>query len=339
MISQMVVVGNPTMIHILAGVDPESIGIAPHQPAFYDAKKFCSTELNFTLKKLSIQTLPQVSGFIGGDILSAALAVDLENQPEGTLLVDLGTNGELMLKAKDGLLATSCATGPAFEGASLSCGMQAIPGAINKVQVENRESLPRYTVINPSNAFGLRPSGICGTGVISAVAQFLQKKILTPDGAFKKGHPPSYVLVPETSAADGSAVFISQKDIRSVQLGKAALITGIEFLLKEAGLDTPEKIIIAGAFGAFLDKADMMTLGMIPAMDPDRVDVRGNSAGAGAIMALCDPSYLDKARCMAERVTVVDLACNSEFQDVFIENLHFPDLDFQEEKNYKLKVY
>ena len=241
-----------------------------------------------------------------------------------------------MLKAKDGFLATSCATGPAFEGASLSCGMQAIPGAINKIHLKSKESSPQYTVINPSNTSGLKPSGICGTGVISAVAQFLQKKVLMHTGAFKEEHPLPYVLVPDFFSADNSAIFISQKDIRSVQLGKAALISGIEFLLKEAGLDRAEKIIIAGAFGTSLDKADMMTLGMIPAMDPDRVTVTGNSAGAGAIMALCDPSYIDKARHMAERVTVVDLTCHSEFQDVFIENLHFPDLDLQEEKDYIL---
>ncbi|MCK5837447.1 MAG: DUF4445 domain-containing protein, partial [Desulfobacula sp.] len=184
-VSQMVTVGNPTMIHIFAGVNPESIGVSPYQPAFYEAKKIQSNDLGFKIKNFSIQLLPQVSGFIGGDILSATLAVDLENQPEGTLLVDLGTNGELMLKGKDQFFATSCATGPAFEGATLSCGMQAIPGAINKVEIKSVEDLSEYTIINPSNSSGLKPSGICGTGVISAVAQFCQHKIIDPGGAFQ----------------------------------------------------------------------------------------------------------------------------------------------------------
>ncbi|MCK4767393.1 MAG: DUF4445 domain-containing protein [Desulfobacula sp.] len=324
-ISQMVTVGNPTMIHIFAGVDPKSIGVSPYQPAFYKAKNIQSNDLGFKIKDFSIQLLPQVSGFIGGDILSATLAVDLENQPEGTLLVDLGTNGELMLKGKDQLFATSCATGPAFEGATLSCGMQAIPGAINKVQIKNWEDLPEYSIINPSNSLGLKPSGICGTGVISAVTQFCQKKIISSGGAFQN-EIKQYIIVSESLSQDGSAIFISQKDIRSVQLGKAALITGIEFLLKEAGLDEPEKIIIAGAFGSFLDKKDMMTLGMIPAMDLNRVEVAGNSAGAGAIMALCDNAFLDKAIQIANKVIVVDLACNQNFQDVFVKKLSFPSV-------------
>ena len=322
-VSQMVTVGNPTMIHIFAGVDPESIGVSPYQPAFYEAKNIQSNDLGFELNGFSIQPLPQVSGFIGGDILSATLAVDLENQPEGTLLVDLGTNGELMLKGKDHFFATSCATGPAFEGATLSCGMQAIPGAINKVQIKSLGDLSEYIIIKSSNSSGLKPSGICGTGVISAVAQFCQKKIIDPSGAFQNKMK-QYIIVPEDSSQDGSAIFISQKDIRSVQLGKGALITGIEFFLKEAGLEKPEKIIIAGAFGSFLDKKNMMALGMIPAMDLSRVEVAGNSAGAGAIMALCDTAFLDKAIQIANKVIVVDLACNQDFQEVFVKKLRFP---------------
>jgi len=329
MISELVAVGNPTMIHILAGVDPKSIGMSPYQPAFYEARNIRSTDLGFKIKKFPIQILPQVSGFIGGDILSAAIAVDLENQPEGTLLVDLGTNGELMLKGKDRFYATSCATGPAFEGATLSCGMQAIPGAINKVRINPLKELPEYTFINPSKSKKLKPSGICGTGVISATAQFLQKNIIAPNGAFnaETSREMGHVLVPERFSGNGSSVSISQKDIRSVQLGKGALITGIEFLLKGSGFDRPEKIIIAGAFGTFIDKGDMMTLGMIPVMDPERVEVAGNSAGTGAIMVLCDTFFLEKANEMAKKIEVVDLAFDSDFQKVFVENLSFPSVE------------
>lgn len=334
-IAKMVVVGNPTMIHILLGVDPGSIGVSPYEPAFYDPVNICSTDLNFALPAFSVQTLPQVSGFIGGDILGAALAVDLENQPEGTLLVDLGTNGELLLKTQDRFLATSCATGPAFEGASLSCGMQAISGAINKVVIDNAADLPGYSMINASVSIQQKPSGICGTGVISAVSQFCRKGIIAPGGAFKQNHPSPamatdargklrYTVAPEADSHNGSGIFISQKDIRSVQLGKAALIAGIEFLLREAGLETPEKIIIAGAFGSFLDTEDMMTLGMIPVMDLHRVASSGNSAGAGSIMVLCDDFFLEKSIRMAKRITTIDLACNQDFQEVFIKRLSFP---------------
>jgi len=336
-IAQIVAVGNPTMIHILAGVDPQSIGTFPYQPAFNEARTFITTDLGFKLGDIPLQVLPQVSGFIGGDILGAALAVDLDNQPEGTLLIDLGTNGELLLKGKDKLFATSCATGPAFEGASLSCGMQAIPGAVNKVIIERSEDFPTYTIINPKKSSKIKPFGVCGTGVISGVAEFCRKQIIEPGGAFKKEDTikplqkdfegkPHYILVPENSSKDNSAVFISQKDIRSVQLGKGALITGIEFLLRAAGYEKPEKILIAGAFGTFLDKEDMLTLGMIPDIKPEKIEVAGNSAGAGAVMVLCDDVFLKKAIDMAGQITIIDLACDKKFQEVFVQKLSFPFL-------------
>ncbi len=336
-VSQMVTVGNPTMIHILAGVDPEPIGVSPYKPAFYEARNIQSNDLGFNIKNFPIQILPQVSGFIGGDILSAALAVELENQPAGTLLVDLGTNGELMLKGKERFFATSCATGPAFEGASLSCGMQAIPGAINKVEIKSLEGLPEYTIINPLNSSDVTPSGICVSGVISAVAQLYKKEIIESGGAFKKDinllalnkdtfGKIQYVIVPKNSFQDSSKVLISQKDIRSVQLGKGALITGIEFILREAGLKKAKKIIIAGAFGSFLDKEDMMALGMIPTMDLSQIENAGNAAGAGAIMVSCDKAFLEKSIQIARKVIVVDLACNQDFQNLFVQNLAFPVL-------------
>lgn len=335
MISQVLIAGNPTMIHLLAGVDPSPLGVSPYQPVFSEAKKIGSGKLGFQLGDCSIQTLPQVSGFIGGDILSAAVAADLRSKPEGTLLIDLGTNGELMLKAKDGFYATSCATGPAFEGASVSCGMQALPGAVNNVRIQTFNASPAYTCINPTNASAEKPSGICGTGVISAVAQFLHTGIILPDGAFVRDvELPGlktdsagrlrYVIVPEGQSGQGRSVFISQKDIRSVQLGKSALITGIELLLKYANIQRPERILVAGAFGSFLDINDMITLGMIPAVDSTKVEAIGNAAGAGAVMALCDDFYFKESLQMAGEIRVVDLASDPDFQDRFIENLIFP---------------
>jgi uncharacterized 2Fe-2S/4Fe-4S cluster protein (DUF4445 family) len=321
-ISRMAVVGNPAMIHILVGVNPRPIGVSPYQPAFYNAATFCSAQLGFGGNDFPIQTLPQVSGFIGGDLLAAALAVDLERQPEGTLLVDLGTNGELILKGNDQFYATSCATGPAFEGASLSCGMQAIPGAINSVKINDDQTVIAFSMINASDAPEIRPSGICGAGVINAVAQFCEKQIIAPSGVFTSGRK-SYIIVPENSDLCRPPISISQKDIRSVQLGKSALITGIEFLLMKAGLSRPRKIIIAGAFGSHLDKVDLIRLGIIPKIDLDQIEMAGNSAGSGAVMALCDEEYIDKATQMAAKIEIVDLACNIEFQNIFISNLSF----------------
>lgn len=324
--SEMVVVGNPVMIHILAGIDPKSIGIFPYKPAFYETKIFQAANLGFSKIDVSIRTLPQLSGFIGGDIIAAAVAVDLEKQPEGTLLLDLGTNGELMLKVKNKLYATSCATGPAFEGATLSCGMQAIPGAIKTVEINSNHHIERLSTITSKNRDKTKPIGICGAGVINAIAQFRMKKIIDHGGAFTSGGD-KFILAYEDSAINQPSVYISQKDIRCVQLGKAALVTGIEFLLNKAGLEKPEKIIIAGAFGSHLNVPDMLRIGMIPIMDINKIESSGNSAGSGAIMVLCSQRYFEKALHIADKTKNIELASSIDFQESFIKNLAFPKND------------
>jgi uncharacterized 2Fe-2S/4Fe-4S cluster protein (DUF4445 family) len=332
-LKEMVVVGNPTMIHILLGVSPFSIGLSPYTPQFFEARQTPAADLGLAFPHVTVHTLPQVSGFIGGDMLAAILATELAGQPTGTLLVDLGTNGELVLKGGDGLYATSCATGPAFEGAALSCGMQAIPGAIDKVVIDVRENIPKYSVVRKNDTVEIRPSGLCGSGVISAVSALIQSGLVDSSGLFDRSAAAlrqsadegrRYVIVAADQAAYGREIAISQKDIRAVQLGKAALITGIEFLLRAAGVEKVQKIMIAGAFGSYLDKEDMAALGMIPAIDPKSIEVYGNSAGAGAIMALCDEEYRLLAEEYAADLRVIELAAKRDFQNAFIQRLGFP---------------
>ncbi len=335
-IAQIVVVGNPTMIHILSGIDPQPIGLSPYQPAFYEARNVLSESLGFRLGHVPVHTLPQISGFIGGDILSAALATDLENQPDGTLLIDLGTNGELLFKARDRVFATSCATGPAFEGASLSCGVQAISGAINRVIIADRSDFPLYTTIHAPKK--THPVGICGTGMISGVAELWRKRILMDGGGFVEDrcinplrwdadNVPHYVLEAGNDMANFPPVYISQKDVRSVQLGKAAIRTGIDFLSRAAGYLQPEKIILAGAFGSYIDKEDMITIGMLPTIDPERIEIAGNSAGAGAVMVLCENDYISRSIELADTITTMELATDIRFQEAFIEKLSFSSGD------------
>ncbi len=323
-IDRMAVVGNPTMIHILAGVDPQPIGVAPYQPAFHQAMEFDAKDLGFKSILCPVQTLPQVSGFIGGDILAAAIAADLETLPAGTLLVDLGTNGELIIKGKDRFFATSCATGPAFEGATLDCGMQAIPGAINSVTLGQNSQIENLTLIQAESGPAVPPAGICGSGVLNAIAQMCDHGIIDPSGRFADEET-EYTLVPKDPAAGRPGVIISQKDIRSVQLGKSALISGIEFLCEKAGFKTPESILIAGAFGTHLNKKDLIRLGLLPDMDEEKIITLGNAAGSGAVMVLCDNAYVDDARKMADQLEIVSLETNLAFQERFIENLAFPD--------------
>lgn len=326
---QMVVAGNPTMIHILMGIDPAPIGTAPYSPVFTDAKKMPTTKIGMDLPGLTVNTLPLIAGFIGGDTLAAMIAADLENEPSGTLLIDLGTNGELVLKDYDGYYATSCATGPAFEGAAISCGMQAIPGAINSVRLTSVRKLPKFSVITKKTG-QTEPKGICGSGIISAVAAYARAGLIEKNGRIagrknvpsirKDGNGTTGIVL----HSGKNEIIISQKDIRAVQLGKGALITGIEFLLRAAGIETPRKIIIAGAFGSFLDKDDLLTLGMIPAIPTDLIEMAGNAAGTGAVMTLCDDYYFDRAKELARQVRIIDLATDINFQNSFVRQLHFP---------------
>lgn len=337
-LEKMVVVGNPAMIHLFLGVDPSSIGVAPYQPAFFKARCVDGSVLGFEKLQLKIHTLPQISGFIGGDILAVTLAAELSAQPTGTLIVDIGTNGELVYKGQNGIYATSCATGPAFEGASISCGMQAIPGAIEKVSIPDRYSTPQVTVIKKNNSTqSLNPTGLCGSGVISVAAELFRSGIIKASGAFvgdseigalsvHKNNGKRYVLSKSNNAAEADDVAISQKDIRSIQLGKAALITGIEFLVLKENTRLPKKIIVAGAFGSYLEKDDMITLGMLPKMELQEIINSGNLAGAGAVMALCDERYLEQAKNLAAEIQIVDLATSPELQKVFVERLVFPEL-------------
>ena len=212
-----------------------------------------------------------------------------------------------------------------MRGASLACGMQASPGAINAVTIDDHQKVSAISLINPDQAPEIKPAGICGAGVLNIVAQLCDKHIIAPDGRFTSGGD-QFVLAPENPGNGQLPVHISQKDIRSVQLGKSALISGIEFLLKRAGLKAPEKIIIAGAFGSHLDPPDLIRLGMIPKTDPGKIETAGNAAGSGAVMALCDPGYMDRAARMAEHIEVVDLALDIRFQEVFVGNLGFPEV-------------
>lgn len=337
-LAKMVVVGNPAMVHLFLGVDPAPIGVAPYAPAFYDARNTDCAELGFERLSLQVYTLPQVSGFIGGDILAATLASEIHEQPKGTLIVDIGTNGEIVYKSKNGMYATSCATGPAFEGASISCGMQAIPGAIEKVVIADRYSAPENVVIKKNNSSKApHPTGLCGSGVISGAAELYRTGIIEPSGAFVKDsnitalsdqvkNGKSYILSNPGGDGGTGEVAISQKDIRSIQLGKAALITGIEFLLKEDDSQVPEIIIVAGAFGSYLEKGDMITLGMLPKIELHDIINSGNLAGAGAVMALCSEQYLQRAKELAAEMKVVDLALSTEFQNVFVQRLGFPEV-------------
>lgn len=281
-----------------------------------------------------LRTLPLISGYLGADLVGASLAADLFKAPAGTMLVDVGTNGEIILVTEDGLAATSCATGPAFEGATIRHGMQATSGAIDAVRFVPDTGCLEYTVIGRDSDPARRPAGLCGSGVISAVAELVRAGVIRNTGNFDAacGSPClqpgargilEMTVVPPEAAGSGQAISLTQADVRAVQLAKGALRAGIDLLCRENGMLRPRKILLAGAFGSYIKREDALQIGMFPEMAVTDIDVVGNAAGVGAVLALLREDLFEQARTLAGATRVLDLASHPDFQRTFIEALSF----------------
>jgi uncharacterized 2Fe-2S/4Fe-4S cluster protein (DUF4445 family) len=334
-VREMVAVGNSTMIHLLLGEDPSSIGVFPYTPAFYEDRLMAAGRVGLKFNPgARLRTLPLISAYLGADILSAAIAADLARTPAGTLLVDVGTNGEIICLSGEGLAATSCATGPAFEGAAIRHGMQATSGAVDAVCFNRGTGCLDYSLIQADPVRPKPAAGICGSGVISAVAELLRAGIISTSGSFNTacGSPClrpgengvlEFEIAPAGTDGNRRAITLTQADVRAVQLAKGALRTGIDLICRENGLRRPHKILLAGAFGSFINRIDALRLGMFPEMDEDAIEVVGNAAGAGAVLALLQEDCFTQAREMARTIRVLDLAAHPDFQDTFINSLSF----------------
>lgn len=334
-ITEIVCVGNSIMLHMLLGVDPCSIGVYPYEPKFSAAMDISAAAIGLNFgPDCRLRTLPLMSGYLGADIVSAALAADLDHARPGTMLVDIGTNGEVILFTENGFSATSCATGPAFEGATIRDGMQATSGAIDSIRIDPETRSLEYTLIQRMSGPPKAPAGICGSGVISAAAEFLRSGAIRKCGRFEmaSGFPwlkageagiPEAEIVPAEATGTGHSIAFTQADVRAVQLAKGALQAGIELLCAENGISRPSRLLIAGAFGSFINRADALRIGMFPEMDVDDIEVVGNAAGAGAMLALMREDFFEKAREIAASARVLDLASHPRFQETFINALSF----------------
>ena len=288
----MVIVGNSTMIHMFLGEDPSSIGVFPYEPLFKEERSVTAGTLGLTFNpSTEVRTLPLISGFLGADIVGATLAADLGHKAKGTLLADVGTNGEIILLGEKGFSATSCATGPAFEGASIRHGMHAISGAIDAVKVDPQTGKAVCSVIQKNPKQPKKVSGLCGSGVVSAVAELYRAGLILNDGRFNteaapdlfqyEDELPEYILAPAGETLSGKAVTLAQKDIRAIQLAKGALYAGIQMLCSEKGYERPSRLLIAGAFGSYIEKEDALAIGMFPAIPSDRHRNRGQCCRRG----------------------------------------------------------
>ncbi len=328
------VVGNSTMIHLLLGAPVHGLGVAPYRPLFHESLEVRAQEIGFPLQAgAGVETLPLPSAFVGADTMAAWLWVERTLDEDSTLLLDLGTNGEMVLFANGRLWATSCATGPAFEGGSLSCGMAGIPGAIEKVAFRNGGL--ELKVIGDSADPAIRPKGLCGSGAMSALAALLGRGFIRADGLFEPGlvhkslrRTPGgveFILAAAKQAATGRPVVLHQKDVRELQLAKGAVATGIKLLCKAAGIRAPERILLAGAFGNVIAAADAIAIGMVPGIDAGRISGIGNAAGLGASLALLDVGARRRAQALLHEIEVIELGGAPDFREAFFASLAFPD--------------
>jgi uncharacterized 2Fe-2S/4Fe-4S cluster protein (DUF4445 family) len=333
-VSQVAVAGNTTMSLILAGIDPQPLGRYPYRSPVTTFPPFTAGQLNLSLPpETPVRLFPVASGFIGGDTVSALFALEPFTRGSTTLLVDIGTNGELVLCRRQRLLAASCATGPAFEGAAISCGMPAVAGAIDHLTIDPLTGTIDWQVIGPNS--GNPPAGICGSGIVDAVAGLLAAGALTTGGLFNPASPlvtpaaaggAEAVLVPADKSRHGRALSLTQKDIGEVQLAKAAICTGIELLLARSGTRRIHRTLLTGAFGVGFDSRLAFAIGMLPPqLAGSRVQAVSALAGKGVRKALAAAEDFEAAaRATARAVEVLELGGDPMFEKRFIERLAFP---------------
>jgi uncharacterized 2Fe-2S/4Fe-4S cluster protein (DUF4445 family) len=329
-IMKTVVVGNPIMIHILNGIDPYQLTHMPYVPLIAGSVRSAPRDFGWTFQEHGyVETLPLVSAYVGADTIGMIVALGLEKEPALSLSIDIGTNGEMVLARDGDLLATSTAAGPAFEGAQISCGMRALDGAIYDVAIDGDGALSLRIVGE------VPPRGICGTGIVSGIAELLKCGVIDstgrivdrPDVDSKALRERLFSLdnEPAFSLTDDRTVYVSQGDVRKLQLAKGAVRTGIETLLEVSGVsaDALDALRLAGNFGAGLDAAAAMRIGLIPPMDLERVHVVGNAALRGAIMVLLSRESWRDSQSAARRTRFVELGGRPEFQARFMDSMMF----------------
>jgi uncharacterized 2Fe-2S/4Fe-4S cluster protein (DUF4445 family) len=321
-IVEVAVVGNTVMQHLFLGLPIAALARAPYSPAVLEAVERSAAELGFNFAPSArLYVAPNVAGFVGGDHLAALLDVHAKNPQGRWAMLDIGTNTEIALFADGKIASVSCASGPAFEGGKLQCGMRAAPGAIDRVKLNGAVEL---STINAAP-----PIGLCGSGVLSLLAELRREGVIDTRGRMQLGRSfireraatRECVLFEERKEGYLPVVF-TQADVRAVQLAKAAIRTGLEILLEDAGLvaEDLDRVMIAGAFGSFVDIDDAFTIGLIPTIARERVEQVGNSAGVGARQLAACAAARRKVQVLARGVRYLELATAPAFQKIFIAN-------------------
>lgn len=335
-IIKIVLVGNTAMSHIVMGVDPGSLAYAPFTPIFTGMVQGGAYDLGLAINRdASFTILPGIGGHVGSDITAGLLVSGIADSDKAGLLIDIGTNGEIVMSAGGRVIACSTAAGPAFEGVGITCGMRAAPGAIERIVFEKDD-------IGIKTIGDISPIGICGSGIIDGIAELLKTgmvdksgRMLYPEEITENCVSYNYIervrwgkdclefaVAPGRNSND---IVITQKDIRQVQLAKGAIRGGIDILMKELdiGKDEIEQIFIAGAFGSFIKKESAAAIGLLPQADTTMVTYLGNAAGAGAGMALAFVEEERRACSIVKKIEHLELSTHPDFQERFLHAMDF----------------
>ena len=330
-------VANPIMHHLCLGLSPVHLGSAPFALATGEALTLPAAALELAVNPAaSVYVLPCIAGHVGADAAGMALAEAPHKSDDLTLLVDVGTNAEILLGNRERLLACSSPTGPAFEGAEISCGQRAAPGAIERVRIDRQTLEARFKVIgtdawSDEPGFSAEATGLCGSGIIEAIAEMFLTGIVSAEGVIQgslasrtdrlvqQGRTWAYALHPGQPP-----LLVTQQDVRQIQLAKAALYAGVKLLLARFGAERPARIRLAGAFGSHLDGARALALGLVPDCPLDQVASAGNAAGTGALMALLNREARAEIEAAVQRIEKIETATEPDFQAQFVAAMNFP---------------
>jgi uncharacterized 2Fe-2S/4Fe-4S cluster protein (DUF4445 family) len=337
-IYKAVIVGNTCMHHLLLGIDPSYVGLAPYAPVMRHGLVLAARELNLRIApEARLCLLPLVAGFVGADAVAVALAMRLDAGEGVRVAVDIGTNGEVLLVAGGRLWASSAPAGPALEGAQIRCGMRGALGAIDRVRVDG--GIDAHTIGEAP------PLGICGSGLIDLVAGLLDAGVIDPTGLIQverdalppalrdrvvmRGEERTVIVVPAGQAGAAREIVLTQDDVRQVQLCKGAIASGVAMLRHVAGVgpEQVEELMLAGGFGNYLSVRSALRIGLIPTDLPEaKIRYVGNAAALGAQLALVSEAERARAETIATRIEHVSLAAHPDFETIFVDCMNFPRL-------------
>lgn len=308
---KFVVAANNTMLHLLKGVDPTPLALVPFTPQFTGQQEIPANKLNIKANpKAKVTLLPSVSAYVGADIVAGIASIAPPDAVKNYLFLDIGTNGELALVTPDKILCCATAAGPALEGANITCGTAAVAGAISKI------SNGGYTVIGNE-----KPMGICGSGLIDLIALLCKEQIIANDGTLTD----DYIVAQESETSSGTPVYLTQQDVREVQLAKSAIKSGIAILTQVAGLNYNQidALFLAGGFGNYINIRNAITIGLLPQELEDKVVPVGNTSATGAIFALKSLEFDKVMQNVVSKAELIELNTNENFQYEFVMNMNF----------------